>query len=230
LDIKKIKSWLPLIIIILLIIAAWLSGVADMVNLEFIKSKREYLLAMVGKYPILSLLTFIFAYISAVALSLPISSMLTLLGGFLFGRWVGTIAIVTGATIGAAIIFTIAKSSLGSILRDKAGGLYKKVAKNMEADEFSYMLFMRLVPVFPFFLVNILPALFNVRIIPYIITTFIGIIPGTFIYANLGRELGTINSLSDLASPATLIAFTLLGCLALVPILYKKIKSKVVKK
>ena len=94
----------------------------------------------------------------------------------------------------------------------------------MRQNAVGYMLFMRLVPLFPFFLVNIVPAMFNVRLVPYVITTFVGIIPGTFVYANVGRELGTIDTLGDLASPQTLIAFSLIGIGAVLPTLDKQFK------
>ena len=95
----------------------------------------------------------------------------------------------------------------------------------MHENAIGYLLFMRLVPLFPFFLVNIVPALFNIRLLPYVLTTFIGIIPGTFVYSNVGGELGTIESLADLASTETLVAFSLLGIFALLPALYKYFKS-----
>lgn len=225
-NMKAIKRWLPLALIVVLIAAAWASGLLDMVNLETIKQQREALLGMVEVHPVLSVLIYMVLYAAVVALSLPIALIMTLTGGLLFGKWLGTAAIVIGATAGATLVFLIARSALGDTLREKAGPLYKKVATNMEQNAVGYMLFMRLVPLFPFFLVNIVPALFNVRLRTYILTTLFGIIPGTFVYANVGRELGTIESLSDLASPQTLIAFTLLGLFALIPTLYKQIKNR----
>ena len=225
-NIKDVKRWLPLSLIILLISAAWASGLMDMVNLETIKAQRGQLLDIVTAHPVFSVAGFIALYTVAVALSLPIATVLTLLGGFLFGRWLGMIAIVISATAGATIIFLIARSALGTSLREKAGPLYNKIAANMESNAVGYMLFMRLVPLFPFFLVNIVPALFNVGLLPFVITTLIGIIPGTFVYANVGRELGTIDSLSDLASPESLIALTLLGLFALIPALFRQFKPR----
>ncbi len=223
---KHIKRWLPLTVIILLITGAWTFGLMDLISLETVKQQREELLIYVSQHPILSALTFILIYTATVALSLPIATIMTLLGGFLFGRWLGTLLIVISATLGATIIFSIARSALGDTLRKKAGPLYDKAAKNMKDNAIGYMLFMRLMPLFPFVLVNILPALFNVRLLPYVLTTFLGIIPGTFVYANLGRELGTIETLSDLVSFETLLAFTLLGTFALIPTLYKQIKNR----
>ena len=160
------------------------------------------------------------------ALSLPAATIVSLLGGFLFGRWLGTVLIVSSATLGATAIFGVAKSSFGASLRDRVGPLYHQIAGNMQANAVAYLLFMRLVPVFPFFLANILPALFHVKTRTLAVTTLIGIIPGTFVYANLGRELGTISSLWDLMSMQVLLAFCLLGALALLPAVYGHVTAR----
>lgn len=216
------KHWLPLAALVFFVIVAWGSGLMELVNLETIKAQSQTLQGLVAEHPALSLAGYVALYTAAVALSLPIATLLTLVGGFLFGRWLGTAAIVVGATAGATILFLIARSSVGSALREKAGPLYRQVAAKLENNLIGYMLFMRLVPLFPFFLVNIVLALFNVRLVPYVLTTFFGIIPVTFVYANVGRQLGTIESLADLASPQTLLAFTLLGFSVLIPSLYKR--------
>ena len=219
------RLW-PLILVLALGCAAWLSWVFDYLNLEFLQSHRALLLAKVEANPILSVAVFVTMYVLVVALSLPVATPMTLLGGFLFGRWVGTLAAVTGATGGAAIIFLIARSSLGKALRKRAGPLYARVAVNIDHNATGYMLFLRLVPVFPFFLVNILPALFNVRLLPYVLTTFFGMLPGTFVYANVGRELGSIKSMGDIVSGPVLLAISLLGIFALIPILYRAFKPR----
>lgn len=219
---QTLKRLIPLALILGLMALAWSLGLQDILSLEAIQAQRATLLVQLEAHPILSALAYIGIYAAIVALSLPVATVLTLLGGFLFGQWVGTLLIVLGATCGATAVFLVARSALGQTLREKAGPLYQRVSKNMQQNAISYMLFMRLVPLFPFVLVNIVPALFNVRIGTYILTTAVGIIPGSFVYANLGRELGQISSLRDLASPQTLAAFALLGAFALIPMLYKK--------
>lgn len=221
-----VRKTLPLLAFILAFGVVWYSGLLENFNLEFIQQHREALLVHVQKAPVFSGAVFIFVYALAVALSLPVATLITLMGGALFGLWVGTFVVVLGATLGATAIFLIARSAMGKSLRQKAGPLYQKVTNNMAKNAASYMLFMRLVPLFPFFLVNIVPALFNVRLVPYVLTTAVGILPGTVIYVNFGRELGSIQSLTDLASPQMLLALGLLGAFALVPVLYKKIRSK----
>ena len=175
--------------------------------------------------PVISSIAFVSAYAASVALSLPIAALLSLLGGYLYGKWLGTFLIVTGATTGAVIIFLIARLSVGVTLREKTGKWYHRVEENMRENAAGYLLFMRLVPVFPFFVVNILPALFNISLGVYILTTFFGIIPGAFVYANLGKELGEIQELKDLVSKDTIFAFALLGLFALIPTLYKNYRT-----
>lgn len=209
-----------------LIVGVYLSGVLDYISLSAIKEQRVYLLSAVEQNPVFSVLVFMGVYIATVSLSLPIASLLTLLGGFLFGLVAGTLMIVVSATIGASIIFMIAQTALGESLRDRAGPFYNKVADNMRDNAIQYMLFTRLVPVMPFFVANILPALFNIRLRDFMLTTFFGIIPGTAVYTNIGQGLADIETLSDLISPQILGAFTLLGLFALIPTFIKLFKKK----
>ena len=225
-DTKKIKRWVPLIVLALLIVGAYAAGPYHHLSLERLQMQKSLFLDYVNIKPALSAIIFVFSYAAAVTLSLPVAILLTLLGGFLFGPWLGTSYVVMGATTGATVIFLIARSALGAVLREKAGGLYKKVEADMQENAVGYMLFMRLVPLFPFFLVNIVPALFNVKLRTYIWTTFLGIIPGTFVYVNLGTALGDMESLKDLVSGKTLLSFSLLGFMALVPAFHKKFRKK----
>lgn len=224
-NIKVIKRWLPLFVIVALMVAFYLTGLHEKISLQSLQDNKEAMLDYVSERPVIAALSFVGAYIIFVALSLPAATLLTLTGGFLFGKWLGTIYVVSAATVGATIVFFVAKTSLGETLRDKAGGLYKRIEDNMEDGAVGYLLFMRLVPIFPFFLVNIVAALFNVKPRVFILTTFFGIIPGSFVFVNLGTQLATITSLGDLVSMQTLIAFSLLGVFALIPTIYKKVKD-----
>lgn len=223
---KTLKKFLPLGIIALLMGVAWLTGLHEQISLASFHAHKAELIRYVSENALLAALAFMGLYVAAVALSLPIATLLTLTGGFFFGKWLGTVYVVSGATIGASIIFLVAKTSLGETLRSKAGGIYQKIEKNMKENAFSYLLFLRLVPVFPFFLVNIVPALFNVPLRVFVLTTFLGIIPGSFVFVNLGQTLGEIKTLNDLVSGQTLVSFGLLGLLALLPTLYKQFKAR----
>jgi len=225
-NLKVIKRWAPLIILAVLMAAAYMSGLHENLSLEKLQENKEEMLQAVANNPVMTAIAFMAIYIGFVALSLPAATLLTLTGGFLFGPFFGTFYVVSAATIGATIIFFVAKTSLGTTLREKAGGLYKRIESNMKENAAGYLLFMRLVPIFPFFLVNIVPALFNVKPRTYILTTFFGIMPGSFVYVNLGGQLADIDKLGDLVSTQTLLAFALLGVFALIPTLYKQIKGK----
>lgn len=223
---KKTLRFIPLIILISAIAAAYAFGLHEYLSLEGIKEQREDFQAIIEARPLISSVFFIGIYTACVALSLPIATLLTLLGGFLFGVVQGTLLVVTGATIGATIIFMVAKTSLGTTLREKAGGLYKKIESNMKDNAVGYLLFMRLVPLFPFVAVNVVPALFNVPLRTFVLTTFFGIMPGSAVFVYFGQRLGEIESLGDLVSPEVLSAFVLLGIFALIPTLYKQIKGR----
>lgn len=218
-------KWLALIVLVVLMAIAYLSGWMDQFNLAWIQDNRDMLQAFALDRPIASVGLFVVVYATCVALSLPVATLLTLLGGFLFGVWIGLAAVVTGATLGATVVFLIAQSSVGNTLRARAGPLYQKVASHMQTNALGYLLFMRLVPIFPFFLVNIVPALFGMRVSAYVLATFVGIIPGTFVFVNFGQQLGEIGAVSDLVSPQMLFALGLLGVFVLIPTVYQQWKT-----
>ena len=220
------KRFVPLVILVILMMIIFFTGVYEKISLQSLQDHKDNLQAMVNNNTLLSVLGFMSIYILSVALSLPIATPLTLAGGFLFGKWLGTAYVVISATIGASIIFIVAQTSLGTTLREKAGTIYKRIETNMAENATGYLLFMRLVPIFPFFLVNIVPALFNVPLRTFVLTTFFGIIPGSFVYVNLGEQLSEIENLSDLVSTQILLAFALLGFFTLIPTIYKQIKTK----
>jgi uncharacterized membrane protein YdjX (TVP38/TMEM64 family) len=219
------RGWIILGLLAAAVIAVHLSGLSDGFSLDSVQARRMELLALADTHPVPAALGFVALYALVVSLSLPVAVVGTLLGGFLFGPLLGTLLAVVGATTGASIVFLIARSAVGEGLRSRAGPLYGRVAAGMRANAFEYLLFLRLVPLFPFFLVNIVPALFEVRLRTFALATAVGIVPGTFVYANLGRELGSISSLADLVSPMVLVAFLLLGLVALVPVAYRRWKS-----
>ena len=219
------RGWILLAVLGALMLGAYGTGVSDVLSIEAMKARRGDLLSAVEADPFWSASAFFLAYAVIVALSLPAASVMTLLGGFLFGAVLGGTLVVIAATLGATVLFLVARSSFGGALREKAGPLAKRVSAKFQDNAFEYLLFMRLVPLFPFFAVNVAPALLGVGLRTYVTATFIGIIPGTFVYAHLGRELGTIASLGDLVSVNVLVALTLLGLIALLPVAYRKVKS-----
>ncbi len=205
-------------------------------TLEFLSAQREVLVSYVEANYALSLIGFGVLYTLAVAFSFPAASILTIFAGFLFGWFVGGITVAFAATAGAALLFLAARSAFGDFLKDKVGGRVKSLANGFERDAFSYLLVLRLAPVFPFFVMNIAPALFNVPLRTYVAATFLGIMPGTFAYTYLGQgvesvliaaqEAGTEPSVGDLVTTEITLAFAALACVAVMPTIIKKLRNR----
>ena len=200
------------------------------INMDTLRDNREVLAAFVENNHVIALLGFTALYAVLVAISFPGASILTLVGGFLFGTVAGTAAVVVAATLGATAVFFAAKTALGASLRDRLGsGKLAKFEEGLRDNELSYLFILRLVPLFPFFLVNVAPALFNVKTRNYVLSTFFGIIPGSFVYASVGNGIGAVfdrGGEADLGGlmfqPQVILPIVGLILLALVPILYKR--------
>ncbi len=235
----KAKSGLwrlvPIGVILAGLALSYAFGLQDYLSLSYLSDSRAALKAYVGENYLLSAAMFIAVYIAAVAFSLPAATILTVFGGFLFGWLAGGMMVVVAATIGACILFLAARSAFGGFLRDKVGGRAAALAEGFKKDAFSYLLVLRLAPVFPFFFVNIAPALFDVTLRTFAAATFLGIIPGTFAYAFLGQGVDSVldaaqksgkqASLSDLVTPQISLAFAALACVAAIPIIIKKLRK-----
>ena len=195
-------------------------------SLEALKANRDNLLAYTEAHYQTAAALFILLYCLQTAFSLPGAAIFTVAGGFLFGSFVGTLYVNIAATSGATLAFLAARYLLRDWVEGKFGDRLGPIQEGFARNAFSYLITLRLIPVFPFFLVNLVSGLTRIRLGAYVLATSVGIIPGSFVYANAGRQLGTINSLGEIASPRVLGAFALLGLLALVPILYRKFAGK----
>jgi len=161
-------------------------------TLEHLAANRELLRNFIEGNLLLSLAAFVALYAVTVALSLPGGAVLTIAGGFLFGWVLGGMTSVVAATLGATVVFVIAKSALSDVLQARAGPWLSRFRDGFHEDAFSYLLFLRLVPVFPFWLVNLAPGLLGVPFGTYVVTTFLGIIPGTFAFSLAGNGLDSV--------------------------------------
>jgi len=207
------------------IVAFFALGGQDYLTLDAVKANRDALLGFAQANFVAALAIAFVVYAGAVAFSLPGGLVLSLTMGFIFGRWVGTVLVVIAATVGATLVFVAARYLFADAARKRMGPLGAKISAGFTEDAFSYLLFLRLVPLFPFFLVNLAPAFTRINVRTFVLATLVGIIPGSFVYTNLGQTLGRIDSLAGLVSPETIGAFLLLGLLALLPILVKKLRS-----
>ena len=195
-------------------------------SLQALKDHRDDLLSFTETQSALAAAMFVLIYVAVVGLSLPGAVILTLAGGFLFGAVWGTLFVNLGATTGATLAFLASRYLLRDWVERKFGKWLGPVQQGFAKNAFSYLMTLRLIPLFPFFAVNLISGLTRVNVGTYVAATTLGIIPGSFVYAYAGRQLGTINSLKDIASPGVIGAFVLLGLLALVPNLYKKWSGK----
>jgi len=229
------KRFVPIAVILAGLAFAYAMGWQRFFSLTFLAERREMLMGFVEANYTLSVIGFAFTYALAVAFSFPAASILTIFAGFLFGWLVGGIVVAFAATAGATVIFLAARSAFGDFLRERVGGRVKRLADGFEEDAFSYLLVLRLAPVFPFFVMNIAPALFNVPLRIYVAATFLGILPGTFAYAYLGqgidsvllaaKEAGEDVGVSDLVTTEITLAFLALAVVAAIPPVIKRFRT-----
>ena len=226
---KGLARFLPLALVALALVGFFLFDLDRFFSLDTLRDNRAALKAWVAGSPVLALGAFILLYAAAVAISFPGASILTVFGGFLFGLAVGVPAIVFAATLGAVIVFVAAKTAAGDFFRERAGGFLAQMEKGFRDNELSYMFLLRLAPVFPFWAVNIGAGALGVSLRNYLIGTFFGIIPGSFVYASIGNAAGAafdagkdVSLAGILTKPATLLPMIGLAALALLPILIKR--------
>ena len=225
------RRLLPLVVLICGLLVAWSSGLLDLLSFDTLRDNRDQLQELVASKPVLSILGFMAIYVIAVALSLPLGSILTISGGFLFGAVLGTTYVVTAATLGAVIVYLAARYAFYDVMHDKAGSAIRKMEKGFSENAFSYLMVLRLIPIFPFWLVNLVPALLGVKLRSFAMGTLLGIIPGTFVYASIGDGLGALfdqgktPDLGVIFEPRILTPIIGLAVLAMLPVAYKKLRK-----
>jgi uncharacterized membrane protein YdjX (TVP38/TMEM64 family) len=195
-------------------------------TLESLRENRAILLAYTERNFVTMLLLAFVVYVVATALSFPGGILMSFAVGFLFGRWIGTALVVVAASIGATLAFLSARYLFADAVRRRMGPRLKRMARRFEEDGFNYILFTRLVPAFPFWLMNLVPAFTPVKVRTFFTATAIGILPGSFVFVNVGESLSEIESAGDLVSGQTLMALGMLGVLSLAPIAWKRWRTR----
>ncbi len=222
---------LPAALLAVLVLFFW-SGLDRYLTFEALRENREALQGWVRANGALAVLAYVLAYTAVTAFSLPGGAVMSITGGFLFGTLWGALYIVVGATSGALLLFMAAKTALGDPLRARAGPWLRKMERGFRKNALSYLLVLRLVPLFPFFVVNLAPAFLGVSPGVYFVGTLIGIIPGSFVFASVGAGLGDIFeaggafSVESVLTPRVLLALGGLAVLSLIPVAYKKFRSR----
>jgi uncharacterized membrane protein YdjX (TVP38/TMEM64 family) len=233
------RTWtrfVPLAMIVVCLAVGYALGWQRYLTLDYLAASRLALKETVAANPVTAPLAFMGLYALVVALSIPAASILTIFAGFLFGWLAGGILVALAATAGATALFLAARTAFGDFFRERAGDRVLRLAKGFEEDAFGYLLALRLAPVFPFFVVNIAPAFFHVRLRTYLAATFLGILPATFVYAYLGRSIDVVLTearlagrsvgLADLVSPRVTIAFLMLALIALLPVAVRAFRHR----
>jgi len=245
---SRVRRFTPVIVVLITMAVVFASGAHRHLSLETLVRHRMAIDSFMAHHMLAAVAVFIAIYIVAVALSIPGALFLTISSGILFGTLAGGTASVIGATAGASLIFLVAKSACGENIVRRAGPLARKLAEGFRADAFNYLLFLRLVPAFPFFLVNLVPAVAGVKLRTFVAATAIGIVPATFAFAFFGSGLNSVVAAQEgpyraclaagrtecpihfdigaIVTPQLLAAFVALGALALVPVVIKRLKGR----
>jgi len=218
------KKTILLVLIGVGIAAFYFFDIQQYVSFESLKANRDRLNVVYQANSIIFIAGFVGIYFLTVSLSLPGAAVLTLSAGAIFGSVLGTFLVNIGATLGATAAFLSARFIFRDWVENKFSDKLEFINNGISDNATSYLLFLRLVPLFPFFLVNLVLGVTQVRLSIYFLSTMIGIMPGSFVYANAGSNLARINTISDIASPEIFGAFVLLGIFALIPAVYRRFK------
>ena len=227
-----LRRLLPLLVLAAVLALFLLAGGGEYLSLDYLSQQYATLRDFVSANFLLAALGYVALYIFIVAISAPGAAPLTIAGGLFFGTLAGGLLTVVGATAGSVIIFLAAKTAFAETLREKAGPRVQKLQAGFERDALSYLFFLRLVPAFPFFLVNIAAGLFGVRLATFVLTTFFGIMPGTFVFSSIGAGAGAVIARGEdlklsgvLSDPAVLLPILGLAALSLLPILLRRFRK-----
>lgn len=213
------------IAVLAIIIAIRLSGIDDYFTLDAIRAKREYLSYLVDNYYFFSVCVYIAICASLIAFSIPASPVMTVAGGYFFSAIPGALYSMCGATLGAVCSFLFYRYLFHDAAQKKYGDRLQKFSKAFEEQGAYYLLFLQLMPVTPFGIICVIAGLSTISLWTFVWTTLVGIAPGSFIYAFAGKQLIHINNMQDILSWPVIVAFILLACFSLLPVLIQHIKK-----
>lgn len=227
----NLKKILPILLILGLSVSAFLLDLDNYLNLEYLKIHYTEIHEFLNANRAISIFIYSLIYVIVVAISLPVATFMTILGGLTFGQILGTVTVVLSATIGACIFFLTVKIASSELINDTKQNFIKKMQKGFQENAFFYLLSLRLMPIFPFVAVNLGAAIFQIPLKVFFLGTLIGIIPGSFVYVSIGVALREVIQKPDFSpsiilDPQILIALLGLGILALLPVIYKRFKAK----
>ena len=217
---KHLKKIVILLLIIAFIVAYKVFNLGQYLTLSYIKASQEKFSLLYAEHQILVIAGYMMIYILVTSLSLPGATVMTLAGGALFGLWVGTAVVSFASTIGATLACFVSRFLLRDWVQATLGDRLKTVNEGIEREGKFYLFTLRLIPAFPFFVINLVMGLTKMPLRTYYWVSQLGMLPATIVYVNTGQELARIQSLSGILSPRLIFSFVLLG---LFPILVKKL-------
>ncbi len=203
---KRALRWCPLALLCLVSLAVVVSGAARLLDLDRLLASRAWLNALVAEDRFRAMVVAYLVYVGAVVVSVPASLFLTMLCGFLFGIVPGALVAVAAASTGAAIVFSVGRWAAQDLLLRRAGPRLAGFAAGFRDDAFGYVAFLRLLPLFPFWLTNLAPAAFGVRLRTFVLATLVGLTPGAFVYAATGAAIEDVVAVHEAAKAACLAA------------------------
>ncbi len=217
---KLLQRLLIAAAIIVAIVLFKVFGLGQYLTLDYLKASQDKFSQLYGEHRLAVIISYMLIYITVTGLSLPGAVVMTLAGGALFGFWIGLVIVSFASTIGATLACFVARFLLRDWVQKKFGEKLSTINKGIEREGPFYLFSLRLVPIFPFFVINLAMGLTNMKLITYYWVSQLGMLPGTMVYVNAGKELGQIDSLSGILSPGLIISFVILG---LFPITAKKL-------
>jgi uncharacterized membrane protein YdjX (TVP38/TMEM64 family) len=229
---STLRRLLPVAVLLLGLVLFLVFGMQRVLSFDTLSRHHAELTDWVAAHHVVAELAFVLAYAVVVAFSLPIAILVTPLGGFLFGIWLGAALSVVGATLGSVAVFLAARTAFYDLFHARAGAALARLEAGFRRDGFSYLLFLRLVPVFPFWLVNIVPALLGMKLDRYVLATAVGVVPGAIVYAGVGAGFGMLFEKGEMPDFGIIFQWRILGpllglaALSLVPVIYARLRAR----
>jgi uncharacterized membrane protein YdjX (TVP38/TMEM64 family) len=214
-----IFKWVVAVSVIGLAVLFFMFDLGQFLSLAYLKSRQAWLIDVYARHTMMTIGVYMFTYITVTGLSLPGAAVMTLAGGALFGLVTGTVVISFASTIGATLAFLVSRFLLKNWVQDRFKDKLNAINRGIERDGAFYLFTLRLVPVFPFFIINLVMGLTPIRTIRFYLVSQLGMLPGTLVYVNAGTQLAQIDSLKGIVSPGLLLSFALLG---MFPLLARK--------
>ncbi|HKJ97538.1 MAG TPA: TVP38/TMEM64 family protein [Desulfotignum sp.] len=222
-----VSRWMVVAAIIGSVVLFFVLDLNRFLSLEYIKSQQEMLMAYYRENTAAAIGIYMVIYIFVTALSLPGAAVMTLAGGAFFGLFTGTVIVSFASTIGATLAFLVSRFLLQNWVQTRFKDKLQAINNGIEKEGAFYLFTLRLVPVFPFFIINLVMGLTPIKTRQFYLVSQIGMLPGTLVYVNAGTQLAQIDSLKGILSPDLLLSFVLLGSF---PLLAKKAVSLIKKK